>query len=226
MLPVKFRRIVFAAAISGLVAGLILSALQSFGAIPLILKAETYEKQEEMTKAGQTPRDEEEGGFSRTALTVISNVLTSVGFALLLIAAFTIHGDVDWRKGILWGLGGFATFFLAPSIGLSPELPGSLAAPLQERQMWWVATVAGTGGGLILLLFKAGAHWKGLGVLLIALPHIVGAPLPEEHGGLAPEQLSRSFVMVTFATSAIYWLILGGIAGLFSKRFEGVEGRA
>ena len=223
-----FRRIVFAAAISGLVAGLILSALQSLGAIPLILKAETYEKREEMTKAVQAHRDEEndEGGFSRTALTVISNVLTSIGFALLLIAAFTIHGDVDWKKGILWGLGGFATFFLAPSIGLSPELPGSLAAPLPERQMWWVATVAGTGGGLILLLFKAGAHWKGLGVLLIALPQIVGTPLPEEHGSLAPEQLSRSFVMVTFATAAIYWLILGGVAGLLSKRFEGVEGRS
>ena len=50
-----FRRIVFAAAAAGLLAGLIVSAIQSVGAIPLILKAETYENAGPQSQKGAAP---------------------------------------------------------------------------------------------------------------------------------------------------------------------------
>ncbi|MEE9257498.1 MAG: CbtA family protein [bacterium] len=41
-----FQRIIFAAAISGLIGGLVASAVQSIKVVPLIYEAETYEKKE------------------------------------------------------------------------------------------------------------------------------------------------------------------------------------
>lgn len=41
-------------------------------------------------------------------------------------------------QGLLWGLAGCATFVLAPTLGLPPELPGTAAADLTLRQTWWI----------------------------------------------------------------------------------------
>ena len=70
-----------------------------------------------------------------------------IGFALLLVSAYAFSGaSVDWRRGLYWGLAAFATFTLAPGLGLPPEVPGTSAAPLLDRQIWWVATAVATGG--------------------------------------------------------------------------------
>src|SRR5262245_24535562 len=74
----------------------------------------------------------------RAVLTTIATTLTSIGFALLLSGAFAVSGRaVDAGEGLLWGLAGFAAFALAPAFGLPPELPGSVAAELLPRQIWW-----------------------------------------------------------------------------------------
>jgi len=65
---------------------------------------------------------------------VLTDVLTGIGFALLLVAGFALAGRaVGWREGLLWGLAAFVAFTLAPSLGLSPEPPGIPAAPLTRR---------------------------------------------------------------------------------------------
>ena len=222
-----FQRIVFAAAISGLIAGLVVSAVQAVLAVPLIYEAETYEKKEttpapalSLKENSQSTQENAGGDFSRVALTVVSNVIASIGFALLLIAGFAVHGGVDWKAGILWGIGGFIAYSLAPAIGLPPELPGTFAAPLLARQIWWVATVAGSSIGLLLLAFKPGASWKVLGVAAIALPHIIGAPHPERLGGLAPAELMHAFVVAVLVSSVIFWAVLGACSGHFFNRFE------
>ncbi len=222
-----FQRIVFAAAISGWIAGLVVSAVHAVRAVPLIYEAETYEKKGTapalaLSNQGnsQSAQEDAAGDFSRVALTVVSNVISAIGLALLLIAGFAVHGGVDWKKGILWGIGGFIAFSLAPSIGLPPELPGTFAAPVPNRQIWWAATAAGTSIGLLLLAFKPGASWKVLGVAAIALPHIIGAPHPERLGGLAPEELMHAFVVAVLVSSAIFWAVLGACSGYFYNRFE------
>ena len=180
-----FQKIFFAAVVSGVIAGLFATAVQSVRVIPQIFEAEKYEKREPVP-IPQTHEDhpEEEGGLSRLALTLVSNVVSAIGFALLLVGCFALRGEVDWWRGILWGVGGFIVFALAPAVGLPPELPGASTAPLPHRQVWWILTVAATGSGLGLLAFKPGTLFKALGVVLIILPHVFGAPHHEAGGGL------------------------------------------
>lgn len=224
-----FRRIIFAAALSGLIGGLILSAVQAVRVVPLIKQAETYENAPAAHPHSGTaaphahePAAADAPGLSRTAFTAVSNVVTAIGFALILIAGISLRGGADWRQGILWGLGGYAAFNFAPSIGLPPELPGTFAAAVPDRQIWWLLTAALTAGGLALAAFAQSWAWKTLGVVLIALPHLIGAPQPEKHGGLAPEAMMREFAFAALAASGVFWVALGGLSGYFFTRFEKV----
>ncbi|MDR6582693.1 integral membrane protein [Herbaspirillum sp. BH-1] len=159
-------------------------------------------------------------GAERTGYTVLANVSMAVGFALMLVAAFAISGRrVGWRSGLLWGLAGYGVFFVAPSLGLPPEVPGTLAAPLHARQLWWVMTAVMTAASLGLFVFGRGWWWKVLAVLLLVVPHLVGAPQPELHGSAAPEELAQAFIRATAMANAVFWLALGGLTGFFYRRF-------
>src|SRR5207249_136954 len=106
------------------------------------------------------------------------NILVGVGFAAVLLAAMVMSGKSPGPvRGILWGLAGFAVFFLAPALGLPPALPGMAEANLQARQLWWGATSACTGVAL-WLIFAAGRKWslRILGIIVLVLPHYIGAP--------------------------------------------------
>ncbi len=217
-----FRRIVFTAALAGLISGLFLFLVQTFSVIPLIHEAETYETAAKTTPQPTTPPPEPSGGadLQRAALTALANVITAIGFGFLLTAGLSLRGGAGLKYGLLWGLGGFAAFSLSPGLGLPPELPGTVAAGLFERQSWWMGAVAATAAGLALLVFARGGMWKALGALLIVFPHLIGAPQPAHHGGLAPEALQRQFIVAALAASGIFWLLLGGLCGYLFERFE------
>ena len=79
-------------------------------------------------------------GFWRNALMSLAATLTMV-LMLLLLAAMLVSGDeITARKAFGWSLAAFVATGLAPSLGLAPELPGSAAAPLLARQVWWLGT--------------------------------------------------------------------------------------
>src|SRR5262245_1484268 len=232
-----FRNIVFAAGLAGLIAGLFITVIHEIGTVPIILKAETYEKAAENSAAPATGADaataehqheaaawEPTDGFERTAFTVLADVLTGIGFGLLLTAAYALRGrSMDWRQGLFWGLAGFATFTLAPGLGLPPELPGTESAPLLDRQIWWVATASATAGGLALIFFARTVALTVLGVALIALPHIYGAPQPAEYKSLVPEGLAHSFVVAVVVTSFLFWLVLDALTGVFYRWLAGTS---
>ncbi|NKB55749.1 MAG: cobalt transporter [Alphaproteobacteria bacterium] len=216
--------------LAGLVAGVIVTGAQMLRVIPLIHKAETYETSApadhhaHATAVAAHSHDEDgwapEDGLERTAFTLLANVLTAVGFGLLLNAALAIYGGpVGLRKGVLWGLAGFTVFVLAPSLGLPPELPGLNAADLFHRQSWYLGTVLATGGGLALLIFLS--HWafKAAGLVLIAAPHAIGAPHPAELGGSAPPELAAMFAIASIVTAALLWVVLGGVSGYLHARY-------
>ena len=160
-----------------------------------------------------------EDGIERTLYTVGSEIVFGVAFALMLTAAFTVHGvPVDGRRGVLWGIGGFAVFTLAPALGLPPEVPGSMAADLGGRQLWWLGCAAATGVGLLLLVFGNRLPLIILGLLIIAAPHVVGAPQPEHFGGTAPPELAGHFAAASIVTKAIFWAMLGWFSGTFYKK--------
>ncbi len=160
-------------------------------------------------------------GLERQFYTAAANVVTAIGFALVLVVASELLGGIaSWRQGLAWGFAGFAAFSLAPGLGLPPELPGMPAADLAARQVWWVATVAATAAGLGLVAFGRSALLAGIGVALIVLPHLIGAPQPESHDSAVPAELHHSFVVAVTVTNLLFWLALGAAIGLLRPRFE------
>jgi predicted cobalt transporter CbtA len=56
---------------------------------------------------------------------------------------------------------------------------------------------------------------------IIALPHLIGAPQPSEHGGSAPPELAREFVIASLATTGLFWIALGTTSGWLYRRLAG-----
>ena len=121
----------------------------------------------------------------------------------------------------MWGMAGFATFTIAPALGLPPEVPGAMAAEIGARQIWWLSTAAATGVGLWCLVLGGQMWLRALGVVLIVLPHIIGAPQPGEIGGAVPPELAGHFVAASLVTAFVFWAVLGWLAGRFYDRFTG-----
>lgn len=224
------KRIAQTAGFTGLLAALLLTLLQSFWVAPLILQAESYEKappaaevvHEHAAGAAAHSHDaqawEPEDGWQRVLSTTGGNLVVAVGFALMLAGLYTLRAPTRTAQGLLWGLAGYATFVLAPTLGLPPELPGTAAADLTLRQTWWIGTAASTAAGLALIVF--GRNWllKGLGLAILAVPHVIGAPQPEVHSMLAPEALEAQFKIAAQLTNVAFWLALGLISAWLFRR--------
>ncbi|WP_312798621.1 CbtA family protein [Tianweitania sp.] len=226
-----FRNVVFLAALAGLCAGLVMTALQVYSTVPLILQAETFENAAPAahehgatdatapvsSEAAAVPAHEhdEDGwapadGFERTAFTTLANIVTGIGFALLLVVASEFAGGITTlRQGLLWGFAGFAVFTLAPGLGLPPELPAMPAAELLPRQIWWTGTVLATAAGLALVVFGRASWLAILGIALLVVPHLIGAPQPESHESPIPEGLHHQFVVAVTVTNLVFWAVLG-----------------
>jgi cobalt transporter subunit CbtA len=237
-----FKRIAQTAGFSGLLAAILLTLLQSLWVTPIILEAETYENSaapiaeqsheanmpaahehaHEAAEAAPHSHDSEawapEDGWQRTLSTGLSNLVVAIGFALMLAGLFTLRTPNKTWQGLLWGFAGFATFCLAPAAGLPPEVPGTAAADLVQRQSWWIGTALATATGLGLLAFAG--HWtlRVAGVILLAVPHLIGAPQPEVHESLAPEALAQQFVVASLLTNALFWTALGLTSAWFFSR--------
>ncbi len=246
----RFLKILTVAAFSSLVAGILLTLVQQFQVVPLILQAEVYEQAAQATTAAPLPESNETGfadsahshiqhrhiqhrhvqvdsdeswqpedGLQRHLFTASTNVVIALGFALLLGAVMTLRtAKLNWRSGLLWGLGGYVVFFIAPSLGLPPEVPGTQAAELVSRQLWWVITVVFTASGLSLFVFNNRFAIKIIGAALLIVPHVIGVPQPEVHGGTAPAELVHAFILATVIANAVFWLSLGGLYGFFHQK--------
>ncbi len=236
------RTLLASALFAGLIAGLFAAALQLAFLVPLIAEAELYESGavshfSEAPSGAQTgahtgAHDDGaaaghkhgvgEGGATRHLLTVLMTVLTTCGFALILVAGFALAeraglARVDHRTGLLFGLAGFAAVQLMPSLGLSPELPGVAAGELVARQLWWVGTVVGTAVGMALVVW-GGMAAKLAGAALIAAPHLIGAPHPDSFEGVVPPELAALFAARVLVVGALAWVALGALAGHFWAR--------
>lgn len=228
------KRIAQTAGFTGLLAALLLTLLQSLWVAPLILQAETFEKAPSATEvthehtAGAPAHThdaeawEPQDGWQRVLSTTGGNLVVAVGFALMLAGLYTLRAPTRTAQGLLWGLAGYATFVLAPTLGLPPELPGTAAADLAQRQIWWVGTAASTAAAIALLVFGRNGWLKVLGVAILVVPHVIGAPQPEVHSMLAPPALEAQFKIASQLTNVAFWLALGLIsAWLFRRHRDG-----
>lgn len=253
-----FRRVVISALLVGAVSGLLLSAVQCWQVIPIIDAAERFEQARTLQAGGEAAHTHADAdsahaghehaagawepaeGVERIGYTVLSNVLTAVGFAIFMMAAMAVllrrdairHRTatkldwLDWRYGLLWGLAGYAIFFVAPALGLPPEIPGSVAAPLESRQVWWLLAAASTAAGIAVAAFGK-SPWRWAGLALIAVPHVIGAP----QSGMSPfvgfpseaaaemEALAKRFVWASAIANGLFWIVLGSASAWAARRF-------
>ncbi|MCQ8102994.1 CbtA family protein [Methylomonas sp. SURF-2] len=209
-----FRKLVAISLLAGILAGLLLSVLQHYQTLPLILAAEQFETPSAEHVHDWQPMD----GWQRNGFTWLFNGLTGFGFALLISASMYWRDQRDYLPGLGWGLAGYLVFFVAPSLGLPPELPGTDSAELHSRQAWWLFTAASTAMGLFGLVLTKQRGLQIGGACLLALPQLVGAPHPEVAHALAPEALQQHFVLLTAMNNAIFWLALGALSGRLLRK--------
>jgi cobalt transporter subunit CbtA len=221
-----FQRIFLTALIAGVVAGLFAAGVQRIKIIPLIDRAEVYEAGEAHggdAGAGLAQAWQPQAGLERAAYTALADILAGIGFALLLTGAIALAGlrgyVINAQRGILWGAAGFTVFALAPALGLPPLPPGMEAAGLVQRQVWWIATAATTALGLGLIVFPRKLVYPMIGVGLLILPHLIGAPEPPEIGGKVPSGIVAEFVVASLAAAGLFWLLLGALTGWLYHRF-------
>lgn len=214
-----FNQVIFSAVLIGLVVGLVDSGFQMMGVTAIIYEAENYEIPEIAGSAEEAW--EPASDLERMAYTFLANVLSAIGFAAILLALMNQVQQqgltqLSTAKGVLWGLAGFIAFFMAPGLGLSPEIPGTQAAALESRQLWWVLMVLASIIGLAVLAFSP-LKYKVIGVVILVTPFLIGAPHidgPEfvHPDALAVEvlnQLHHQFIIATGISNLVFWLLLG-----------------
>lgn len=166
--------------------------------------------------------------IKRNLLTVLFTGFIYAGYGLILAAAMQVAGlmgkTISLQQGVLWGIAGFVTFQLAPAMGLAPELPGTIAADLSSRQVWWFGTVIASGAGLALIGYGRGLPYVIGGVVLLALPHVIGAPVLDEFTGFAPPELAAEFSARVLGVGLAVWALLGWLIARFAGPVTEDEG--
>jgi len=245
-----FKKLVAGALFAGFAAGLIAVLLQFLFVTPLLVQAERYETGElthvaqigghdhsahdhpkavpesqtghdHTTHIHETPLVFDAG---REGLTALFTVFVYVGYGLMLGAGFafahSLGHEITTRTGLLWGMAGFAALHLAPSFGLPIEMPGSAAADVVARQIWWAGTVVSTGLAMWMFAYGKGAMHIVLGIAALAVPQVIGAPHPQAFYGPTPPELASLFASRALVTALVAWSVLGAAAGYFWNTTE------
>ena len=202
-----------AASLAGIVAGLLLTLVQAASIAPLLRDAEAVEHAVAGPHDAAHDAAPPANSVPRLASTGVANVVLATGFALMLAGAMALRGARGWRAGVAFGVAGYWVFFVAPSIGVPPTLPGIDVAPLGEHTTWWVSTAACSAAGLALAAFGRGAPLRVLGLALLVVPFMIGAPQPATADPRAASELAGTFSRNAYLANALSWLVLGAIVG-------------
>jgi cobalt transporter subunit CbtA len=236
--------------LAGLLAGLAVAVLQTFTTTPIILEAEVYEKADEAkapTASLRSPGEarlilvhaeghdhaahegaeewEPKDGLPRTLYASTATIATAIGFALMILAGMLIAGDrINERNAMAWAAAGFVVTGLAPGLGLSPEVPGMVAADLASRQLWWLATAVSTAVALWLFVRTDNNWLRLLAVAILIAPHVWGAPhLAEPVASSVPAELAARFAATSLAVHAVLWLAAGFFVGFWWRKLGGSD---
>lgn len=235
-----FTRIIYSAVLIGMATGLLLSLMQILTVDPIIFQAEAYEISEPagaVAPEGHENHDHDHSGWApsdggeRTFYTMLSNMSAGIGFSAVILALMSQfwlpkQRIINPQQSLLWGVAGFAALYLAPGIGLPPEIPGIQAAPVEQRQIWWALTAVCVGIGLGILAW-AQVKLKAVGLLFLAIPYLVGAPShqgpefahPDPAAVEALTELHQRFIITSGIVNLLFWIALGLACGAAFNRW-------
>ncbi len=230
-------RFLLAALAAGVFSGLLMTAAQTVRVVPLIQQAEFYEdgtmdSHTHSTEGDQAHQHESSSedsgnmlfGVSRIGGTLMANIVLGAGFALVMAALVLIAGpQITYTNAILWGIFGWMAVQLLPSLGTPPELPGMPTADLETRKIWWIATVAMSAAGIWLFVTKSSLLLKVAGGVLVGLPHVIGAPKPDDLASDVPAHLASEYAVAALVTTLFFWVVLAYSLTWFSERFGVTE---
>ena len=212
------KNLFISAICAGIAAGLLASALQFSFVIPVLLEGELYETGARVHFGTDgSPQSDRgapalAGDWLRHSMTVAFNIVTYTGYGLLLAAMISFASlkgiTTTAKQGLIWGLCGYIAVQLAPAISLPPELPGTIAAEVGQRQLWWISTILASAAGLGLIAFGH-SYLPLAGVVLMAIPHLLGAPHLDTFFGVAPPELAAEFATLSLGAAAAGWVLLG-----------------
>jgi cobalt transporter subunit CbtA len=228
-------KIATSALIAGASAGAIAAVLAWSFMQPLLLTAESLElasvphahAADTTADHSHQPAPQSAGSqLLRNAQSLVFFMLTYSGYALVIVAGMALAYERGFRltvrQGLIWGVCGFVVFQIAPAFGLPPELPGTATAAIEARQVWWFGTTLATAIALAMIAF--GRNWAvwGAAIILLAAPHIMGAPQPAELSGTVPAELAALFATRSLGVSLVAWAVLGALgAAAFLRQTRG-----
>ena len=225
-----FKNIFVSAVVCGAIAGVLATVMQMLLVTPLLMEAELFETGQSMhfitNGSPESPIkhvDIWEDPY-RHLMTLCFNLVTFTGFGFILVAAMAFFQKrgftLSKAEGIVAGVSGFIVFQLAPSVGLPPELPGTIGVTVGLKQTWWIITILSTTVGILLLFLDKHKVVSGVGIIFVTIPHLIGHPKLETYFGVAPPELAAEFASRALAVSLIAWIILGVISSQFWKYLE------
>jgi cobalt transporter subunit CbtA len=241
------RNILLAAIAVGIITGIVYGLFQQTQISPIIYGAEQFEvldapashshSTQEQTSVSSveasTPAWSPKNGAERIFSTMSANITIAIAYALMMISLMALHNakankpKITATSGALWGIAALLALFIAPALfGLHPEVPGTVAAELINRQQWWMFCAGISLVGLAALYY-APTKIKFIGIILLAAPHIVGAPLPQSHGFANTDPaavqtltaLTSEFFIMTTIGMSIFFVLLGSLSGFAVQRF-------
>ncbi len=222
------QKLLFRGLVAGLMAGLVAALMQLIFVVPVLMDAELYETGALTHFGGASSAavhdhtHSADGNLMRTVLTVLANIATFIGWGLITTVAMVFAARAGHlptlKTGLIWGISGFIAVHLMPAMGHAPELPGNAAADLSARQIWWVFAVLVSAIGLAIIGFGKGVLAITGGMVVLLIPHLIGAPHPEGFTGPAPPELAGEFAARALAANAFAWATLGAALGLFFEK--------
>ncbi|EPJ46465.1 MAG: hypothetical protein OFPII_20380 [Osedax symbiont Rs1] len=244
------RNLILSALMVGIISGLSYGLFQQLQINPIIYAAEAYEMAEPtVDHHGEAVVDPHhpavttghahgeawspEDGMPRIISTLAANITIAFALALIMISLMALHNQKSAKpklnavRGVAWGMVAMFCIFIAPALlGLHPEVPGTNAAELEDRQIWWLFCAISSAIGIAILYYAAN-NFKLAGILLIALPHLIGAPLASEPGFANSDpvaiqrllELSSEFYLMTAIGMLILFMMMGALSGFSLKIF-------
>lgn len=217
-----FNRTLTSALFAGAAAGLIAALLQLLFLQPVLLHAELYESGKLVHFGGQLNSASPALPLfdpMRDLLSIGFTMAIYVGYAFISVALISLADEehISPRKGVIWGLAGFIALHLAPAFSLPPEVPGVASADVEPRQIWWFATAIAAVIGLWMIAFSNSVLMVVVGILLLLVPHIIGAPQPEHFVGPVPAEIAALFSARALGIGLAAWVTLGVLSCYFWK---------